>query len=305
MKVSVIIPTLNGGRYLEELLSGLKRQTVKPSQVLVVDSSSKDDTVNICRSFEGDVVQIDPVTFDHGGTRNLAASRVKGDILVYLSQDTSFNDTGSLENLIRPLREPGVAASYGRQVPRNDANVIERFARSFNYPLARSVKGIEDVPEFGVKAFFFSNVYSAIKRDAFNEVGGFPEKAILSEDMTLAAKLIKRGYKIAYEPDAVVSHSHNFSLTTQFKRYFDIGIFFGRNRWIRDMASSGREGRRYLKEELRFLATNKKWTWIPYALADTVARFLGYRAGLLERAIPGRLKPLLSYNRNFWRVDWN
>lgn len=300
MKVSVIVPTRNGERYLGRLFKALKEQTFRPVQILVVDSSFDDDTSNICKTFGADLIQIDVKTFDHGGTRNLAASRAIGDILVFMTQDTFFRDPGCLGNLIRPLDDPRIAASYGRQVPKEDANPVEKFVRSFNYPSMGMIKGIDDLPRLGIKTFFFSNACSAIKKGAYEEAGGFPERTIMNEDMFLAAKLIMKGYKIAYQPNAIVYHSHNYSLTTQFKRYFDIGVFFNRNRWIRDLARSEKEGVKYLKEMLRFLVDNRQWKWVPYALGDTANRFLGYRIGLLEKVIPLWLKKKMSYNVTFW-----
>jgi rhamnosyltransferase len=238
---------------------------VEPAQILIVDSASK------------------PETFDHGGTRNLAALRARGDILVYLTQDASFKDAESLKNLVSPLHESNVAASYGRHIPRDDADPVERFSRFYNYPSV-------------------SVVCSAIKRRAFEEIGGFPTKIIRNEDMFLAAKLLKKGYRIAYQPDAVVYHSHSYSLIEQFKRYFDIGVFFNRNSWIRGMATSEREGIKYLKEEFRFLAANGQRGWIPYALVDTMARFFGYRMGLWEREIPLWFKKRMSFNKVFWET---
>jgi rhamnosyltransferase len=161
-------------------------------------------------------------------------------------------------------------------------------------------KGIDDLPRLGVKTFFFSNACSAVKKTAFIEVGGFPNKTIMNEDMFLAAKLLVKGYKIAYQPEAVVYHSHNYSLATQFKRYFDIGVFFNRNRWIKDSAKSEKEGFKYLKEMLRFLVYNKQWNWIPYALVDTTNRFVGYRVGLLESSLPLSIKKKVSFNKSFW-----
>jgi rhamnosyltransferase len=300
MKVSVIIPTRNGGRFLGPLFKTLKEQTFRPVQILVVDSSSEDDTSNICKACGVDLIQIDGKTFDHGGTRSLAASAAKGEILVFMTQDALFKDIECLKNLIRPLEDPIIAASYGRQIPREDANPVEVFARSFNYPPAEVMKGIDDLPKLGVKTFFFSNACSAIKKRAYEEVGGFPERTIMNEDMFLAARLIMKGYKIAYQPNATVCHSHNYPLTTQFKRYFDIGVFFHRNEWIRDMANSEKEGIRYLKEEIRFLSAIGKSRWIPYALADTTVRFLGYRIGLLEGWMPLSIKKKASNNKNFW-----
>lgn len=303
MKVSVIVPTRNGRKDLGRLFRTVREQTFRPVQILVVDSSSDDDTSNICKAADADLIQIDPKTFDHGGTRNLAASKAEGEILVFMTQDALFKDNESLEKLIKPLEKTTVAASYGRQIPKEDANPIEVFVRSFNYPSAEVIKGIDDLPRLGVKTFFFSNACSAIKKGAYKEVGGFPEKTIMNEDMFLAAKLILRGYKIAYQPEAMVYHSHNYPLTTLFKRYFDIGAFFNRNRWIKNMASSEREGIRYLKEEIRFLSANGERNWIPYALADTSVRFLGYRVGLLENSLPLSIKKKVSFNKGFWEHD--
>ena len=300
MKVSVIIPTRNGGKYLGRLFKTLEEQTFRPAQILVVDSSSNDDTLEICKASGADILQIGAKTFDHGGTRNLAASMTRGEILVFTTQDSQFKGNECLKNLIMPLESPAVAASYGRQVPREDANPVEKFVRFFNYPPVELIKGLDDLPSLGVKTFFFSNACSAIKKNAFEEVGGFPGKTIMNEDMFLAAKLLIKGYKIAYRPDAVVYHSHNYSLATQFKRYFDIGVFFNRNRWIRDLANSESEGIRYLREEIQFLSANGQKSWLPYALLDTTVRFFGYRAGLLEERLPLYLKKMASRNRGFW-----
>jgi rhamnosyltransferase len=303
LAVSIIIPTLNGGKYLGKLFGTLQEQSVSPAQILVVDSSSNDDTPNICKAADADLIQIDPKTFDHGGTRNLGASKAKGDILVFMTQDALFKDKECLRNLIRPLENPVIAATYGRQIPKEDANPVEVFVRSFNYPSVEMTKGIDNLPRLGVKTFFFSNACSAIKKRAFIEVGGFPNKTIMNEDMFLAAKLLQKGYKIAYQADAVVYHSHNYSLATQFKRYFDIGVFFNRNRWIRDSAKSEKEGFKYLKEMLKFLVDNKQWNWIPYALVDTMNRFLGYRIGLSESSLPLSIKKKVSFNKGFWEHD--
>jgi rhamnosyltransferase len=300
MKVSVIVPTRNGGKYLGQLFKTLEEQTFRPVQILVVDCSSDDDTSKICEASGADLIQIDPKTFDHGGIRNLAASKAIGETFVFMTQDAFFENNECLKNLISPLGDPTIAASYGRQIPKENANPVEVFARSFNYPSAEVIKGIEDLPKLGIKTFFFSNACSAIKKGAYEEVGGFPKKTIMNEDMFLAAKLMMKGYKIAYEPHAVVYHSHNYPLTKQFKRYFDIGVFFHRNQWIRNMASSEKEGIRYLKEEIRFLSANGYRDWIPYALADTTVRFFGYRVGLLEKGLPLYLKKWTSNNRGFW-----
>jgi len=303
LKISVIIPTRDDQGRLKYLFKSLREQSIIPDQILVVDSSSGEGVLETCKIFKADFIKISPDQFDHGGTRNFAASFAKGEVLVFVTQDALFKDAEGLRNLIRPLEDPLIAASFAKQVPKKDANPIEIFARQFNYPSVELVKRLEDLPKLGVKTFFFSNACSAIKRSAYEEVGGFPQKTIMNEDMFLAAKFIVKGYRIAYQPDAVVYHSHNYSLGIQFRRYFDIGVFFCRNRWIRDLSNSEREGMRYAKEALRFLSFNEKKKWIPYALADIVIRFLGYRMGLSERYLPISIKKRVSLNKGFWEGD--
>jgi rhamnosyltransferase len=300
LRCSIIIPTQNEGKSLKFLLRSLQNQSLKPTQILVVDSSSQGEIEDLTKSFNIDFLKIEPHKFDHGGTRNLAAERANGDILIFLTQDILIKENRCIEKLVQPLQEQNIAASYARQIPKKNANPIERFARCFNYPPEGEIKGIKDLSRLGIKTFFFSNVCSAIKKKIFEEIGGFPERIIMNEDMYLAAKLLMKGYKISYQPEAVVYHSHNYSLGRQFERYFDIGVFFGRNVWIKNLANSEREGIKYLKEEIQFLLKNKQINWIPYALVDTTIRFLGYRMGLLEKWIPSFLKKGMSLNKEFW-----
>jgi len=297
--VSVIIPTLNAEAHIHNLIRALQEQSVS-CEIIIVDSSSSDNTVAIAESYGTKVIKIKRKDFDHGGTRNLAASNAKGDILVYLTQDAVLKDSKCIENLIKPLTDPMVATSYGRQLPRMNANPVEKFARLFNYTDEEALKGIDDLPKLGVKTFFFSDVCSAIKKKNFEEAGRFPDRTIMNEDMFLAARLLQKGYKIAYSPSAAVYHSHDYPLSVQFKRYFDIGVFFSRNKWIRDLAKPGKEGVEYLKEEIRYLIADKELKWMLFAISEAAARFLGYRLGFFEKSFPLWLKKRISYNKNFW-----
>ena len=135
MNVSLIIPTRNGSETLGELLAGLTIQSIQPDELLVVASESEDDTVKIAENYGAIVKNIEFSSFDHGGTRSLAARWAKGDILVFLTQDVLPASRTILENLIAPIRESGeVCLSYGRQLPSFKATEIAAHLRNFNYP---------------------------------------------------------------------------------------------------------------------------------------------------------------------------
>jgi rhamnosyltransferase len=283
--VSVIIPTFNGGAWIGTLLAALKKQTV-PLEVIVIDSSSTDDTVKIVKSSGARLLTVKKSDFNHGRTRNVAVQAAEGDVLVFLTQDALPVDERAMENLVYPLEAPHVAACYGRHIPRDDAKPTEKFARHYNYPEKPLLKGPEDVAEYGIRTFFFSNVFSAVKRSEFMEVGCFPEDLIMFEDMMLSAKLIGKGYHIAYSPEARVIHSHNYSLARQFRRYMEAGISFGNYPWLSEAAHADREGLTFLKEELKFLVRGGNIRWVGYAMLDAAFKYVGYNLGLNVSRVP-------------------
>lgn len=297
--ITIIIPTLNAGSDLASLILSLKKQTY-PSEITVIDSSSTDNTVSIAESLGVKTLSIKRESFDHGGTRNLAVKKSSGDIIVFLTQDAFPLNEYLVENLVRPLDDRNIALSFGRQIARGNSTPLEFFARDFNYPDKALVKGKEHIKSLGIKTFYCSNVCSAVKKSAFNEVNGFPEEAILNEDMVLAAKLILKDYKVAYASEAKVIHSHNYTLGQQFRRYFDIGVSLNRQRWILEYAKAEAEGFKYLKENLRFLLNNKDTHWMPYAIAEAFAKYTGYQLGLKEDKLSKLLKKHLSMHDFFW-----
>lgn len=298
--ISVIIPTLNASKYIKSILEKLKKQTCIPDEIIVIDSSSDDDTLKIASTFHVKTHKIPRNIFDHGGTRNLAVKISSGNLLIFLTQDAIPFDKTLIENLIRPLNDPCIAASFGRQVPRNNAKITEIFTRLFNYPDMPLVKNIDSIKTLGIKTFFFSNVCSAIKKREFIEVGGFPEVTIFNEDMILASKLILKGYKIAYEPRAIVIHSHNYRLTHQFKRYFDMGVSYRDNPCILKYAKTYKEGLNFLKNEICFLFKNKKYEKFPYVIFEAFTKYCGFKLGMNYNAIPYSFRRRLSMNSNYW-----
>lgn len=281
MQLSVIIPTLNAGDRLEDLLSGLLAQDVAPLEVIIIDSSSEDNTAVIAQRYGARIILVPREAFDHGGTRNMAAADARGDVLVFMTQDALPSDNSLLRNLISPLEKSDVAATYGRHIPGPDASPLETFARQFNYPDSSFTKGKEDIPKLGIKTFFFSNVCSAIKKDRFLEVGTFPEGIITNEDMAVAAKLILAGYRISYVSEAAVIHSHAHSLLKQFSRYYNIASALRSNSRILELARPEGEGLRFLREQMRFVLDHRKYAWIPYMFLESLMKYAGYKMGSL------------------------
>jgi rhamnosyltransferase len=281
MEISIIIPTLNAGIYMEKLLSLLRAQDTKPVEIIIIDSSSRDNTIDIAKRFGAKTMVIPGHAFNHGKTRNLAATEARGNILVFMTQDALPQDNTLLSKLTAPLQISDIAAAFGRHIPRSDASPLEVYARQFSYPDTASIKGIDDIKQYGIKTFRFSNVCSAIKKELFLRAGMFPDGIRANEDMLMAAKLILNGYKVAYVPQAMVIHSHNYSLFQQFRRYYNIGSSLKNNSWVLKYVRAEGEGMRFIKGQARFILKCRKYLWIPYILLESMTKYVGYRIGLI------------------------
>ncbi len=301
MRFALVILTYQAGRLWEQWLQSLDEQSLKPSKIIMIDSSSTDDTVPRAISYGLQPIIISPLTFNHGGTRNLAVELVGDvDVIVFMTQDAIFDSTFSLSNIVRQFQNHSITAACGRQLPHLDANPLATHARLFNYPDESRIKSAADIPELGLKVAFMSNSFAAYRRDVFEQLGGFPENTILAEDMYLAAKIIQAGYKVAYCADAAVLHSHNYTPWDEFRRYFDIGVFHACEPWIQQQfGGAAGEGARFVKSELRYL-----WRcaplWIPRALLTTACKFLGYKLGRNYKKLPKSWRPVLSMYKSYW-----
>lgn len=280
MRISLIIPTLNAGLNIERLLTSLLEQDVQPEEIIIIDSSSEDKTVETAERLGAKVIIIPRRDFNHGRTRNIAAMESKGDTLMFMTQDAMPYNKEFIRKLIVPLEMPDIAAAFGRQMPGPDASPLDAFLREFNYPENSMVKGLDDAGRYGIKTFFFSNVCSAIKKDLFIKAGMFPDVRA-NEDMLIAAKLILNNYRIAYVHDAMVIHSHDYSLLEQFMRYYNIGSSLRRNKWILKYAQAEDEGMRFIREQIGFVVKSRKYIWMPYMFLEYLVKYAGYRIGLI------------------------
>ncbi|MDB5970496.1 MAG: glycosyl transferase family 2 [Hydrocarboniphaga sp.] len=303
VRYRVIVPTYQAEKHMSALLPALEAQGLDPERVLVIDSSSKDGTVARFREFGAQVLVIPQSEFNHGGTRRMAVERYPdAEFFVLLTQD-AIPIPGALDRLLAVFDRPEVGIAYGRQRPRPQARGIERHARLFNYPAdASQLRGFEDRAKYGVKTTFCSNSFSAYRTTALAAVGNFPQESFFGEDQIVAGRMLMAGWQVAYVSEAEAVHSHCYRVSDDFKRYFDIGVFHSRNRWLLESFGKAEgEGLKFVKSELKYLMQHEP-TAILSACFRTLLKYAGYRLGMIEQHIPSKVKEFSSMAPYYWRL---
>ena len=300
-KIQVIIPIYKPDHKLIELLKKIKEQSIEDIPLLIIDSGSNDEYKSEIKNMNCLVKKIDVKTFNHGGTRQMGADMFPDkDIYIFLTQDAILANEKSIENIVKVFDNFNIGCAYGRQLPHKDANLFSSYARLFNYKDKSYIYSIKDKEKYGMKTAFCSNSFAAYRKKALDEVGGFPIDTILSEDMYVTAKMLLNKWSVAYCSDAMVYHSHNYTIWQEFKRYFDIGVFHSRESWIRAIFGEAEgEGKKYIISEFKYLIERNIMLIFPMIIRD-IMKFLGFRLGMKERFINKHIKRKISMTKNFW-----
>ncbi|MBB5336890.1 glycosyltransferase [Pectinatus brassicae] len=300
-KISIIIPTLNAEKEIDTILKALLNQTIIPDEIIIIDSSSIDNTREICENIDRvKFINIPRDEFDHGKTRTVAAKQAIGDYLLFMTQDAIPADKYYIENLIKPLQQKDIPMVSGRQYPREDTRYTEKLTRYFNYPEQDFVRSKKDIHQYGIKTFFVSDVCSAYRRKEYEEVGGFPYPIPVGEDMIMAAKLIYAGYSIAYAAEAKVIHSHNYTLWQQLSRNFDVGAYLVLyKKYFTNVAITG-EGIKMVKFILGRLLKEHRFYEAGYYIIECAAKLIGNKMGLHYKILPLWVQRQCGMMTNYW-----
>jgi rhamnosyltransferase len=300
--VSVVLPTRNNQDHIDGLLSNILSQEFNGEiEVLILDSSN-DHTPEIALRWGNGcnvrVVRVEPRDYNYGGTRNLGARMSTNEFLVLLSTDVDIRRSDWLKTLLRSFSDPTVAGVYGRQSPKEDASPMEHYFINYTYPQTRKEYCLGSCGE--IRDLFFSNTNSAIRREVWEKIP-LPEM-LKSEDQEWAKRVILRGYKIIYDPEAVVYHSHHYTLKQVFKDYFDSGAtlpyVYNDSRIV--MENFLTRGLKFEHNEIKYFIKNGYAKSLPYTFAYDTFKFLGYFLGTKCKHMPVWLRKAFCKKSNHW-----
>jgi len=212
--ISVIIPTFQEGRYLAMVLSRVA-ETKPPIEIVVVDSGSQDNTVEIAKQFTDKVY----LMRERGISRakNHGAQQANGDILVFLDADVK-PPADFAKKVIEIFNDATVVGATCHIVPEHPKLSETLFFQFYNLL-------IQICSKFKPHS---RGEFLAVKKKSFLAIGGFDESMPCLEDHELTHRLSKLG-KFVFIEDLVVYES--------LRRFRKLGFFKVVGTWITDYIS--------------------------------------------------------------------
>jgi len=208
--ISIIVPSHNSEKTIQKNLESLLKQDYKGRYEIIVVDSSKDKTPDIVSKFPVKLIKQKPK--GPAAARNLGVKKAKGNIVVFIDSDC-IAPKNWLRNLLKPFSNKNVVAVAGTYKTKNKESLIARFTGyeiEQRHERMRMFKYID----------FVATYNCAYRKRIFIKLGGFNKKFTQAEDADLSFRIVKRGYKIRYQPSAYVYHYHPSTLTKYLKQKF-------------------------------------------------------------------------------------
>lgn len=264
---------------LGDTLAALRDQDYPSWELIVVDSGSTDGSqALISEAKPAHFIQIAPHEYNPSRVMNRGMTLAQSEWCVFLNADATPQGSQWLSSLVKALQQDGVAAVFGRQIPRPDCEAVFAcdYERCFG-PSRESMKW----------GHFFSMVSSAIRKSVWAQ-RGFREDLQYAEDDEFTRWCRAAGYEVNYVPESVAMHSHNYTAEQARKRSFGDAKAMGQASaddgsamsWSRTVLLGWFSD---LRHDLRFCLSHRRLNELPHAMRirwqQRLGKLQGYRAG--------------------------
>jgi lipopolysaccharide/colanic/teichoic acid biosynthesis glycosyltransferase len=218
--ISVIIPAKNAARTLGECLNAVLHQADmqlgQDYEVIVVDDGSTDETARIAEECKVRVIR--QSSMGPAAARNAGTRISKGSIVAFTDADCAPSTTW-LMDLTRPFQNPDVVGAKGVYRTHQTAMAARFVQLEYEYKYAR-MRNLASID-------FIDTYSAAYRKEVFLLNGGFNESFPVPsvEDQEFSFRLAAKGYRLVFEPLAVVYHFHDRNLSDYLHRKFGIGYW--------------------------------------------------------------------------------
>jgi rhamnosyltransferase len=216
MKCSILIRAYNEAEQIGRLFEGISNQTIRETEVILVDSGSRDGTAQIGEEHGAQVVRVSPEDFSFGRSLNVGLNAARCERVVLASAHVHPVYPDWLECLLGALEDEDVALVYGKQRGTQASHLSEKQIFRQWFP---------DVDVANQAHPFCNNANAAIRRSIW-ERHKYDETLTGLEDVAWAKWAQAQGYRISYAGRAEVIHVHRETPRRVYERYRREGMAF-------------------------------------------------------------------------------
>ncbi len=206
---SLVIRAYNEEKYIGRLLEGIRQQTLKDVEIILVDSGSTDETISVAQSFGARIVRIPSSDFTFGRSLNLGIQEATRELIVIASAHVYPVYPDWIAALLYPFQNENIALTYGKQRGPETAHFSEQQIYYQWYP---------DVSKPRQATAFCNNANAAIRKSLWQQ-NPYDEALTGLEDLAWGKWAKEQGYDIAYVAEAEIIHVHNETPDGVFNRY--------------------------------------------------------------------------------------
>jgi len=213
---SIILVTYNKSEHTFRCLESIRAFADVPYEIIIVDNASTDETLELLSRLDGVSIIKNETNLGFGLACNQGASKAKSENLLFLNNDTTISP-GSFSALTRILEDRPDVGAVGAKIVLMDGTLQEAgsilWADGSNLGYGRGRDPSD--PEFTYlrEVDYCSGVCLMVRRDAFEKLGGFDDRysPAYYEDCDLCLGLQDRGWRVVYQPEAVIFHHEHGS----------------------------------------------------------------------------------------------
>lgn len=220
--VSIVVPVYNREDDIERCISSLMALKYPSYEIVVVDNSSTDKTQNILSRFPIKMI----VEKKRGAyiARNTGIEVVQGEIVAFTDSDCVV-EKDWLSKLVQHFKQPEVGGVGGSLVPYSPQTLVEEFLSAGELTIFKAPQTVclqRDMKRFPPVALGSANI--SYRKKILDELGGFDESLTeFGGDYELCWRVQGRGYKVIYDPEAVVNHRLRRTIPGLIKQFYSLG----------------------------------------------------------------------------------
>lgn len=222
-QVAIIMRSCNDKGVIERTLEALQQQTFTDWELFNIDSSSQDGTAELIAPVASIQTIIPGSSYVPGKVLNMGATQAASPYLIFLNSDCVPVNRDWLTNMVKGLRQSPVV--YGRQVARSDAWMLYKRDYEYSFPDTEKEPGRSWWHNSSFQNFF-SMANCGMHRNVWEQIP-FDNSLQYSEDIEWSTRVREANIPICYLPNAVVEHSHNYTSSQCYRRFFGEGFADG------------------------------------------------------------------------------